>query len=57
MKADKNKNLYSAEIPGSFIIPELNIIYFVETMDNAGNGKQYPDFRIEAPYVIVKLER
>ncbi len=57
MKVDKDKGIYSAEIPASYIISKWDLMYFVETMDNAGNGHLYPDFQIEAPYVVVKLFR
>ncbi len=29
-------------------------MYFFEVMDNAGNGKMYPDLEEEAPYIVVK---
>ncbi len=57
MEFDRKKGIYSGDIPGSFIVPGWDIMYFIETMDNAGNGKQYPDFEIETPYVIVQLKR
>ena len=57
MKADQGKDVYTGEIPGSFVIPTWDIMYFIETMDKAGNGCQYPCFETEDPYVIVKLER
>lgn len=57
MQLDKQTGKYTAVIPASFIIPKWNIMYFVETMDKAGNGSQYPDFNIETPYVIVSLIR
>lgn len=57
MQLDKRTGKYTAVIPGSFIIPKWNIMYFVETMDKAGNGSQYPDLNVEAPYVIVRLIR
>ncbi|HEY5370169.1 MAG TPA: hypothetical protein VIJ75_14395 [Hanamia sp.] len=57
MQLDKRTGKYTAVIPGSFIIPKWNIMYFVETMDKAGNGSQYPDLSVEAPYVMVRLIR
>jgi hypothetical protein len=49
--------VYAAEIPGDFIVPEWDIMYFVEVMDLAGNGKMFPDLEKEIPYVIVPLNR
>jgi hypothetical protein len=57
MTLDPTTDLYQAEIPGSFLIPKWDLMYFVETMDNNGNGRMYPDLEQEMPYVIVKLER
>lgn len=57
MKMDPQTGFYSGQIPASFITPGWDIMYFIETMDEAGNGRQFPDFEIEAPYVIVKLKR
>jgi len=57
MILDEEKNIYECEIPASFITPGWNIMYFVETMDKASNGCQYPDFRFEQPYVVVKPAR
>jgi hypothetical protein len=47
------KGLFTAQIPGSFIIPEWGMMYFVEVIDKRGNGRNYPDLDKEAPYVIV----
>lgn len=57
MKPDRTTGKFHGVIPGSFVVPKWDVIYFIETMDNAGNGKQYPDFETEAPYVIVHLYR
>jgi hypothetical protein len=32
-------------------------MYFVEAIDNAGNGRNYPDLEIGSPYVVVSVER
>ena len=57
MKSGKDGMTYKAEIPGSFIVPQWDLMYFIETMDKAGNGKIYPDFRKETPYVVIKPVR
>ena len=48
---------WSATIPGEFIVPEWDLMYFVEVMDAQGCGRISPDLEDGAPYVIVKLER
>jgi hypothetical protein len=47
---------YEATIPGEDISPNFDLMYFFEVMDNAGNGKIYPDLERETPYVVVKVE-
>lgn len=32
-------------------------MYFVDATDSAGEGVQWPDLSLEAPYVIVRLHR
>jgi hypothetical protein len=48
---------YEATIPGDKIASKWDFMYYFEVMDNTGNGKIYPDFEKETPYVVVKLER
>jgi hypothetical protein len=48
---------YEGIIPGHFLIPEWDLMYFIECMDAHGNGCMYPDLENEAPYIIVGLER
>ncbi|MCX6633675.1 MAG: hypothetical protein NT090_01050, partial [Acidobacteria bacterium] len=50
-------NEYWAEIPAADIDPKYDFMYLIEVMDNAGNGKIYPDLEVETPYVVVKLAR
>ena len=57
MRYDDHSGKYMAEIPGNFLIPKWDLMYFVETMDNAGNGRLFPDMEHEMPYVIVGLNR
>ena len=47
---------YEATVPGSDIDPQFDFMYLFEVMDNAGNGKIYPDIAKETPYIIVKVE-
>jgi hypothetical protein len=51
------KNAYGAVVPGEEIDGKWDLMYFFEVMDNAGNGKIYPDFEKETPYVVVRLNR
>jgi hypothetical protein len=48
-------NEYQATIPGDNIDPHFDLMYMFEVMDNAGNGKIYPDISRETPYVVVKI--
>jgi len=57
MRRDPSTGLYEATIPGTFLVPEWDLMYFVEAVDTKGNGRMYPDLEKEMPYVIVKLQR
>jgi len=48
---------FAATIPGDFVGPRWDVMYFIEAVDGAGNGTMWPDFRTEAPYVFVRLQR
>ncbi len=48
---------YVATVPGEFLKPEWDFMYFIEATDRAGHGTQWPDLAKEQPYVIVPLER
>lgn len=48
---------FEATVPGEKINPKWDFMYYFEVMDNAGNGKIYPDFEKQTPYIVVKLER
>lgn len=49
--------LYAARIPGDFIKPKWDLMYFIEALDRHGNGRNYPDLEVETPYVIVPVAR
>ncbi len=51
------KDEYQAVVPGEHIVSEWDFMYFIEVMDNAGNGRIYPDLERETPYVVVRLQR
>ena len=48
---------YRAVIPVEEIAPEWDLMYFIEAMDEKGNGRIHPDLNQETPYVVVKLQR
>jgi hypothetical protein len=51
------KDQYRAVIPPEDILPTWNLMYFIEAMDQQGNGRIHPDLNKETPYLIVKLRR
>jgi hypothetical protein len=57
MYMDPVSGLYQASIPGDFIIPGWDLIYFVEAVDSLGNGNMIPDLDRELPYVIVEIKQ
>jgi hypothetical protein len=48
---------YQAVIPAEDIERTWDLMYFIEAMDNNGNGRIHPDLERETPYVVVKLRR
>jgi hypothetical protein len=48
---------WSAVIPPENIPPTWDLMYYIEAMDNDGDGRMYPDLNKETPYIIVKLQR
>lgn len=57
MTLDPKSGAYTASIPAAFIVPRWDLMFFVEAIDNHGNGRNYPDFEVEAPYVVVPVRR
>jgi hypothetical protein len=47
---------YEATILGENIDPHFDMMYFIEVMDNVGNGKIYPNLYKETPYTVVKID-
>ena len=47
----------SATIPGEVFTPEFDLIYFVEAIDEHGNGTFYPDPDLEDPHLVVEVQR
>ncbi len=48
---------YRTGIPVAHIDPRYDLMYLLEVMDQAGNGKIHPALEHQTPYVVVKLER
>jgi hypothetical protein len=48
---------FAAVVPGEALRPQWDFMYFLEVLDQAGNGAMFPDLAKTMPYVIVKLER
>jgi len=57
MHLDPSTGLYTARIPGNFIIPKWDLIYYVEAIDQNGNGRIFPDLDKETPYIIATVLR
>jgi hypothetical protein len=48
---------YLGEIPAEHIVPNWDLMYLIEVMDQAGDGAIHPDLNRETPYVVVTLQR
>jgi len=50
-------NIYSATIPGQAITKEFDLMYYIEALDEFGNGIFYPDPAKEDPHIVIKVRR
>jgi len=57
MRPMDEAGVYRATVPGDFVVPQWDLMYFVEAIDKAGNGMIWPDLLKEMPYVIVTIDR
>ena len=57
MFPSSDKDTYQATVPADQINSKWDFMYFIEVMDNNGNGQIYPDLNQETPYIIVHLIR
>jgi len=57
MVANEGDELFQVTVLADQIDPTFDFMYFIEVIDNNGNGAIYPDLEVETPYIIVKLER
>lgn len=48
---------YSATIPGNAITKEFDIMYYLEAVDEHGNGVFFPNPDTDQPYIMVKVLR
>ncbi len=48
---------FAATVPGAVLVPQWDFMYFIEAIDRGGAGANWPDLAVEAPYVIVKMQR
>jgi hypothetical protein len=53
LEMTKDGGVYTAAIPPSFVDPKWGIVYFVEVVDEKGNGRMFPDLDVEQPYVVL----
>jgi hypothetical protein len=52
-----SNNEYAAQIPGGYLDPRWNFMYFIEAFDTKGNGTIFPDLNKQSPYIVVSLQR
>jgi len=57
MAPDSRTGLYTGKIPGAFVDPKWDLMYFIEAVGNDGAGRIYPDLEKETPYVVVPVKR
>jgi len=49
--------LYQAVVPAEDVVAKYDFMYFIEALDNHGNGRIYPELQKQTPYIVVKLAR
>ena len=54
---DVEQFLAAESNPGDSIVPKWDLMYFVEAVDQQGQGWKVLDWEKEIPYVIVTVER
>jgi len=57
VEMSRDGEFYSASIPASFVDPHWDLMYFVEIVDQKGNGRIYPDLEVETPYIVAAVKR
>ncbi len=56
MSLDVKTGLYVAQIPGGFITPEWDLMYYLEALAGDG-GSLWPSWEEGPPYVVVTPDR
>ena len=51
---ERHGDKFTGQIPGEAIRPDFDFVYYLEAVDEAGNGCVFPDWTKTAPYVIVQ---
>ena len=57
MRPTGEPGVFAATVPGDFLTPQWDFMYFIEATDAAGNGRNWPDLATDQPYVVVTLVR
>jgi len=57
MMLDSTGGKYEATIPGSFIVSQWDLMFYVEAINSNGQGRMVPDLEEGIPYVIVPVKR
>jgi hypothetical protein len=52
-----NPNEYAATIPAEHVRSKWNLMYYIEAMDENGNGAITPGIGAPIPYIVVELIR
>jgi hypothetical protein len=53
---DRQGDKFNGKIPGEAIRSDFDFVYYLEAVDEAGNGCFFPDWTKTAPYIIVRTE-
>lgn len=53
----KGNNEFRATIPGKAFTKEFDLMYYIEAVDEFGNGIFYPDPDVTDPQIVVKIRR
>jgi len=49
--------VYTGNIPASFVDAKWDLMYFIEAVGKDGAGRMYPDLETGTPYVVVPVQR
>lgn len=57
MQPTASAGQFAATVPAAHVDPKFDFMYYIEVMDEAGNGRIHPSLYEEQPYIIVRLQR